>query len=206
MPRLRSLFSLCAVLLLSLAAHADTCNGFSNNLVSNCSFETGSFSNWTGTSTTNIFSGVDSLTPYSGRYGAYLGSDGSTAALTQNVNTVAGGLYLIEFALMNDTSPSLGYTNSFALQFGGNTIFSQSAIAAGPYMLYSFTVGTTLTSTPLSFVTRNDAGDFDLDSISVTPSAAISVTPEPSSWLLVATGFAACVSCVKRRSLGRVSV
>lgn len=190
-------FPVALMLLCGVAqVRADTCNGFSNNLVSNCSFETGTFSGWSGTATTSLNSGVDTLSPFVGRYEAYLGSVASTVALTQTLGTSAGGSYLIEFELLNDTSPSTGYLNSFALQFGGVTLFSESAVNAGGYTLYSFLGTAASSSTSLSFVSRNDGGDFDLDSVSV-----VGVTPEPSSWVLLATGAVGLGGMVRRRLL-----
>ncbi len=211
MPRPRSLFSLFAVLLLPLAAHADTCNGFSNNLVSNCGFEMGSLAAWSGTATTaNVnHAGVDTgdpftttPTPYAGTYEAYLGSIGSTLALTQSIATTAGVNYLIEFALLNDTSPSTGYPNSFAALFGSTSIFSEASAPAGKYMLYSFTAAATSANTALSFVSRNDGGYFELDSISVVAAPVIAATPEPSSWVLLVTGIAGSVAFARRRFHG----
>ena len=117
MSKLIDILPVAVVFLCSgvVQARADTCNGFSTNLVSNCSFESGAFSGWTCTATTSLNSGVDNLSPYAGNCEAYLGSVGSSVALTQTLATIVGGSYLIEFALMNDTSPSAGYTNSFSL-------------------------------------------------------------------------------------------
>ena len=185
---------------------ADTCNGFTNNLVSNCGFESGSFSSWGGSATTvsSNYVGVDTgdpftsvTTPYSGNYEAYLGNPSATVALTQTLATSAGS-YLIEFALLNDTSAASPYTNSFSLLFGGSTLFSESAVVAGGYTLYSFLGSTTSTSTPLSFVSENDGGYFELDSVSVTAAAAPVVTPEPSSWLLLGTGVLGVAGRVRR--------
>ncbi len=195
MRKLIGAFPLALILFCAVAqVRADTCNGFSNNLVSNCSFETGTFSGWTGTATTAPNSGVDTLSPYVGSYEVYLGSVASTVALTQTLATTAGGSYLIEFALMNDTSPSTGYTNSFSLQFGGATLFTESAVNAGGYTLYSYMGTAGSGSSNLSFVSRNDGGSFDLDSVSV-----VGVTPEPSSWILLATGGAAMGGALRRR-------
>ncbi len=189
-------------------ARADTCNGFTNNLVSNCGFESGSLSSWSGTATTAgpNYAGVDTgdpftsaTTPYSGTYEAYLGNPSSTIALTQTLATTTGGSYLIEFALLDDTSPASPYTNSFSLLFGGSTLFSESAVAAGGYTLYSFLGSASASSTPLSFVSRNDGGYFELDSISVTAAATPVVTPEPSSWLLLGTGVLGIAGRVRRR-------
>ena len=199
-----------AVLLLCGAAQgrADTCNGFTNNLVSNCSFESGSLSGWSGTATTAgpNYAGVDTgdpfttvKTPYVGTYEAYLGNPSTTVALTQTLATIASGSYLVEFALLNDTSPSLGYLNSFAVMFGGNTLFSTSAVVAGGYTLYSAMGTATSPSTALSFVSRNDGGYFELDSVSVTPVTAVAATPEPGSWMLLGTGLLGVAGAVRRR-------
>ncbi len=202
--------ALPAAVLLTCGAsqvRADTCNGFTNNLVSNCGFESGSLASWSGTATTasSNYVGVDNgdpftsvATPYSGTYEAYLGNPASTVALTQTLATTLAGSYLIEFALLNDTSPASPYTNSFSLLFGGSTLFSESAVAASGYTLYSFLGSTSLASTPLSFVSRNDGGYFELDSVSVT-AAATPVVPEPSSWLLLGTGVLGMARRVRRR-------
>ena len=193
-----ALFSLC--LLGAQWAKADTCNGVASNLVQNCAFGTGDFTGWSGTAPSDPFNGVDQgdplaigSTPYNGLANeAFLGSS-SLETLEQSFTTVAGRQYTIEFALLNDTDPSLGYGNEFIAAFDGLTMLSESNVAADGYTLYSYTLDATSDLSTLVFSEENPSGDFELDSVSVE------ATPEPGSFLLLATGLLLLAGLTRRR-------
>jgi hypothetical protein len=182
-------------------AKADSCNGVSagDNLIQNCAFGTGDFTSWSGTALADPFSGIDTgdplalgSTPYNGlTYEAYLGSIGGTDTLSQTFSTSPGGTYVVEFALLNDTTPSSEYPNSFVATFGGTTLLSEVNAAPDAYTLYTYDVTATGASTTLAFTEENNLGDFELDSVSVTP--------EPDTFLLLGSGLLVMAGAVRRR-------
>jgi len=189
-------------------AKADSCNGVSAgaNLITNCAFGTGDFTGWSGSVTTDPFSGVDSgdplasgQTPYNGLpYEAYLGTIGTTDTLSQTFATTPGDSYTIIFALLNDTTPDLGYTNYFDASFGAADLVSGSDTVAFGYTPFEYVATATGTSTTLTFTEENDEGSWELDSVSVEgPQAA--PTPEPSSFLLLGSGIVALAGAARRR-------
>jgi len=204
---MKKTITLVAALFIGLAgagkAKADTtCNGVVSNggsslfgnLIQNCGFETGDFTGWSGTATTDnpVFTGVDSFASYEGQYEAYIAPLGATDTLSQTVATIAGFTYTIQFALMNDTTPTTD-TNSFLATFGGTTLLSQTKTPADAYTLYTYHVVGTGAPETLTFTARNDPGFFTLDSVSV------STTPEPSSFILLGTGVAGLAGAARRR-------
>jgi hypothetical protein len=204
---MRKSITILAVLFVGLLgaqwAKADSCNGVSAgaNLIQNCAFGTGDFTNWSGSATTNPLDGIDTgdpfttnPTPYNSlTYEAYLGSVGGTDSLSQTFATTIGQQYTIEFALLNDTDPSSEYGNGFLATFGGATLLSEINTPEDGYTLYTFNEDATGTSSTLAFTEENNLGYFELDSVSVE------ATPEPSSFLLLGSGLLALAGAARRR-------
>jgi Pro-kumamolisin, activation domain len=173
-------------------AASSICDAVAGNLVLNCGFETGDFTDWNLTGSTdnpgNNYYGVDAFDANSGSYGAFMSQDfldeGATSVdLGQTLPTTAGGEYQITFYLEQDTAPTLGYNHAFTASWGGSTIESLTPTVAvpgtvGSFVEYSFIETTPTASTALEFTFENDDEYWSFDDASVTP------VPEPSTALL----------------------
>lgn len=175
-------------------AAGSICGAVTGNLVLNCGFETGDFTDWTpGGNTLNPggnYYGVDAFDANSGNFGAYMSQDfidGGTAPVTlsQSFATTAGDWYNFTFFLEQDTAPTLGYTHAFSASWAGSIIESLTPTVATPgdvgiFDEYSFTEAATAPSTTIQFSFQNDDNFWSFDDVSVT----LAPVPEPSTALL----------------------
>ncbi|HME05449.1 MAG TPA: hypothetical protein VKG25_00305 [Bryobacteraceae bacterium] len=193
---------------LQSAAIAGDCTLITNNLVSNCGFETGDFTSWTlsgndvpgqlgnlyGVEGTDPFPLPGGTAPDSGAFQAFfsdLNADPTT--LSQTLGTNPGEQYTISFYLAQQLVGPGTVNNSLVVDFGSTTLDNLTNVPVQGYTLYSSVVTATSSSTVLSFEFGNDIGEFLLDDVSVP-------TPEPASGLLVLMGVIAA-RLYTRRSL-----
>jgi hypothetical protein len=156
-----------------LSAQASFTDTSSPNLVLNGGFETGDFTNWTVTGN-NGYTDVERIA-HSGTYAAHLGPIGSLGFITQTqtLSTIPGAQYTFSYWLEVDS----GTPNRFEVNWGTQTVFDRTNMAAQGYHLYTFTVTATSTSTSLQFGFRHDPAWFNLDDISVQLNQASNHAP-----------------------------
>ena len=182
------------------------------NLVANPGFETGDFTGWTLTGTSDAVgdtvvasAGFNSWLPNSGTFFAALGALGSDSTLSQTIATTAGQSYTFSWFLGSDGSTP----SDFSAFWNGSTILSLVDAPATPgytrgtstasYAFYSFTEVATSASTVIQFNSRNDQNFWALDDISVS----VPAVPEPSSLVLSAIAaltLAGYVGRLRRRA------
>lgn len=177
-----------AVLTLSNSASAQ-------NLVTNGSFETGTFAGWTGTGNQSL-NGVGCPGPgpsvTQGSCSAFFGPFGSVGGISQALATTIGTNYTFSFWTKFDgATPS-----SFAAIIGGNTVASLANPPAGPYTQQSYAYTATSASTTIAFNFRDDPGFEFLDDVRVV---ATTVAPEPSTYALMGAGLFAVGFAARRR-------
>jgi hypothetical protein len=128
----------------------------------NGGFDTGDFDGWT-TGGNDGFTGVEDGYGPSGGYAAYIGPIGSDFDLSQNIATIPGDTYQIEFTLEN-----LGGTpNDFSVSFGSDTLLSLVNTSEQPYTEYTYDVTATSSSTDLMIAGRQDPTYWYLADVSV---------------------------------------
>lgn len=84
----------------NLTLGASECDSDSANLLSNCGFETGDFTDW-GLAGAMDYVSVSTGAAHSGNYGGSFGAVGDLTVLEQPVDTIPGQFYGIEFWLAN---------------------------------------------------------------------------------------------------------
>jgi hypothetical protein len=187
---------------------ADICGSAPGNIVANCSFGTGDFTDWTLSgndvpSEENNLYGVElgqdpdgNNPPGGSAYQAYFGDlDSNATTISQTFNTTVGGVYDVSWFLAQDTTPDPSHPegqNEFIATFGAATLVSLSNVPVENYTEYSYAVTATAASSTLSFTLGNGLGYFLLDDIIVTP--------EPSSWVLMLVVAAGSVFLLKRKA------
>jgi hypothetical protein len=192
-------FSLTAALLGIALALAMPTPATAASLISNGSFETGDFTDWTGGGNfvypTFVFvtSGPFYVYPGAedGTYYAALGPVGSPASLSQSFLDTPGQHLQLAYWLSANTDNF----SEFTVSFDGKTLLDQvDPNTAAVWTLFTFNVTATGSDT-IEFGFRDDGAFIALDNVSVTPVA----TPLPAALPLFATGFGALGLFGRRR-------
>ena len=165
--------SLAAVALLAGASAQAT-------TLANGGFETGDFTGWTQFGNVDL-TGVDMLTAHDGTFSAYFGPATTPGGILQTLNTTVGASYTVDFWLRNENAASPGMSNAFTFTWGAMQVMNLTDANVSPYTHYSFNLTAVQTHTDVKFGFRNDAGFWDLDSVSAVP--------EPTSMALMSLGL-----------------
>lgn len=108
-------------------ASPSQCDAIAGNLVANCGFETGDFTDWTlrgNTGFLSVESNFSGYLPHSGNYFASLGAVGSLGYLSQTVSDTAGQQYTFSlYYASNGTFP-----NELDVEFNSTTLFDQTRV------------------------------------------------------------------------------
>ncbi|HVP00712.1 MAG TPA: PEP-CTERM sorting domain-containing protein [Bryobacteraceae bacterium] len=189
---------ICLSLFAAVQANAGNtssyCDSISANLVLNCGFEAGAFTNWTFSGNIsnpgNNYYGVDSFDTNTGNYGAYLSNDpitdgGAALVMSQTLSLLPSTNYIVSFYVAQPIVSTGTYTHDFSVSFDGTTLLSLVNPAAFNYTeyTYSFTTAASGNNDILSFTIINQDDYFSLDDIVVL------AVPEPSTLALLGIGL-----------------
>lgn len=184
-------------------ANASQCDAVAGNLVKNCGFETGDFTDWTthlaDPSLTSLL--VVSDLPHSGTFGAAFVNPFSDEfdSIEQSFATTAGTMYAVSFWVNMDFSDG-----ELMADWNGGQIFDGFGPASSGYLQFSFSELAASSTSSIEFlgdggfITGVGAGASLLDDVAVTPGAT-ATAPEPVSSLLLGTGVLALAAFRCRR-------
>jgi|SRR5690242_186332 hypothetical protein len=154
-----------ACLIMPASASAQSCTTVPGNLVRNCGFESGSFSDWNVAWPPEVDPAtfVGTFNVHSGSFAAELGAVPGENSVSQTIlGTVPGNSYEVSFWLANDNF----VPNEFHVQWNGLQVFALNNMLGLPYTRFSFIVVANGFDT-LRFDEQNPPAFFHLDDIAV---------------------------------------
>jgi hypothetical protein len=159
-------------------ASPSLCDSIVGNLIGNCGFETGDFTDWTviagDTFVTTAFAGY---TPNSGAYFAALGDVSGTGSLAQSITDTTGQLYTLTYFLASKGDDETMFSAAWdGVTLAGSVLVDPNS--ASTYVEYSFTVLGTGSDT-LTLHETDVPSYMALDDVSLTPTT--STTPLPGA-------------------------
>lgn len=192
--------SVRTLLALAVLAFGTAVLSHAGNLVLNPGFETGDFTDWTQFGDTT-FNGVCDVStcpggfaPFSGTYSAFFGPVGDHGGIYQDIPTVIGQNYTVDFWL---ALPVAGTPNFFEVSFGDASLTLTNFPAAFGWAEFTFTDTATESMTRLQFTFQDDPAYWFLDQIEVTTGGG--TTPEPGTLVLFGSGLLGIAGLARRK-------
>jgi hypothetical protein len=172
-------------------ASPSLCDAVSGNLVMNCGFELGDFTDWTPTGTVGPNFEVTTNLTNSGGDDARFG-DVTFDYIDQTFATTLNDVYNVSFYVNTSANGGVSSSGQFVANWNGTNFLTIPGPNTGSlngqgYEYYSFKIKATSSNTDLQFGAFTEDSYYHLDDVVVT--AAGSAVPEPASTSFALAGL-----------------